>query len=83
MLAEMLLLDGKAAESLAEYQASLLSDPNRFNALLGAGRAAEQLGKRHLAAGYYRTLLSNCSGADGEALTALAHARMVTKQVPD
>jgi hypothetical protein len=83
MLAEMLLLDGNAAASLAEYQASLLSDPNRFNALLGAGRAAEQLGKRQLAAGYYRTLLSNCAGADGEAWTALAHARMVAKQVPD
>ena len=83
MLAEMLLLDGKAAEALPEYQASLMSDPNRFNALLGAGRAAEQLGKRQLAAGYYRTALSNSAGADGEAWTALAHARMVTKQVPD
>ena len=83
MLAEMLLLDGNAAAALPEYQASLLSDPNRFNALLGAGRAAEQLGKRELAEGYYRTVLLNCAGADGEASTALAHARTVTKQVPD
>ena len=43
MMAEMLLIDGKPDEALNEYQASLASDPNRFNGLLGAGRAAERL----------------------------------------
>jgi hypothetical protein len=78
MLAEMLLIDGKDGEALKEYQASLASDPNRFNGLLGAGRAAEGLGQRDLAANYYRTLLANCSRADGKALEALRHARAVT-----
>jgi tetratricopeptide (TPR) repeat protein len=75
MMAEMLLIDGKDDEALKEYQASLMSDPNRFNGLLGAGRAAEALSKRDLAANYYRTLLANCKSADGKALEALRHAR--------
>jgi tetratricopeptide (TPR) repeat protein len=75
MLAEMLLLSGKFAEALSEYQASLISDPNRFNALLGAGEAAEGLGEHNVAAGYYRTLLANCVGANGYASAALRHPR--------
>jgi hypothetical protein len=77
MMAEMLLIDGKDGEALKEYKASLVSDPNRFNGLLGAGRAAEGLGQRDLAANYYRTLLANCSAANGGALVALRHARVV------
>jgi tetratricopeptide (TPR) repeat protein len=77
MLAEMLLIDGNPREALKEYQASLVSDPNRFNALLGAGQAAERLGERDVAAGYYRTLLANCVGANGKAVEALRHARTV------
>jgi tetratricopeptide (TPR) repeat protein len=81
MLAEMLLIDGKDDEALKEYQASLASDPNRFNGLLGAGRAAERLGQRDLAADYYRTLLANCRDANGGALVALRHARMVVEEM--
>jgi hypothetical protein len=81
MLAEMLLIDGKAKEALKEYQASLASDPNRFNGLLGAGRAAEGVGQRDVAAGYYRTLLANCAGADGSALAALSHPRTVVEEM--
>jgi len=77
MLAEMFLLSGKLGEALSEYQASLLSDPNRFNALLGAGQAAEGLGENYVAAGYYRILLANCVGANGRALVALSHSRTV------
>jgi tetratricopeptide (TPR) repeat protein len=77
MLAEMLLIDGDAREALKEYQASLASDPNRFNGLLGAGRAAERLGERDVAANYYRTLLANCTGANGGALVTLRHPQTV------
>jgi hypothetical protein len=81
MLAEMLLLSGKSAEALSEYQASLISNPNRFNALLGAGEAAEGLGENYVAAGYYRILLANCVGANGSALVALRHPRTVVNEV--
>jgi tetratricopeptide (TPR) repeat protein len=79
MLADMLLLDGQFAEALHEYQGVLASDPNRFNALLAAGRAAEELGERDVAANYYRTLLANCTGANGKALEELRHPRTVVK----
>jgi tetratricopeptide (TPR) repeat protein len=75
MLAEMFLLNGRLVEALHEYEGVLASDPNRFNALLGAGRAAEALGERDVAANYYRTLLANCGGANGNALEALRHPR--------
>ena len=81
MLAEMFLLSGKLMEALTEYQTSLVSDPNRFNALLGAGEAAERLKKRKLATIYYRKLLANCSGATGEALRELKHARSFVKTI--
>jgi hypothetical protein len=77
MLAEMFLLSGQFAEALHQYQGVLASDPNRFNSLLGAGRAAESLSERDVAANYYRTLLENCAGADGSALVALRHPRTV------
>ncbi len=75
MLAEMFLLSHQNDEALHEYQLSLMSDPNRFNALLGAGKAAEQLGRHELAVKYYRTLLANCAGATGAALKDLERAQ--------
>jgi tetratricopeptide (TPR) repeat protein len=80
MLADMLSLNGKLAEALTEYRKSLASDPNRFNSLLGAGQAAEQLGERRLALGYYRTLLANCTCASEEAVPALRHAQSFIKE---
>jgi tetratricopeptide (TPR) repeat protein len=77
MLAEMLLLSGKPKEALQEYELSLKTDPNRFNALLGAGEAAEQVGRRDLAREYYRQLLNNCAGATGPAVQALEHAKLL------
>lgn len=74
MLADMLLLHGETAAALGQYQASLRSDPNRFNALLGAGQAAERLGQPAQAADYYRTLLAECPQADGAAKRLLSHA---------
>jgi tetratricopeptide (TPR) repeat protein len=74
MLADMLLLSGRPQEALRAYRRSLRSDPNRFNALLGAGAAAEQAGARRLAARYYRAVLANCPQASGRARELLAHA---------
>jgi tetratricopeptide (TPR) repeat protein len=81
MLAQMLLLAGRFADALQQYQGVLATDPNRFNALVGAGRAAEGLNERDVAANYYRTLLANCPNANGNALEALRHARAVLGKI--
>jgi uncharacterized membrane-anchored protein len=72
MLAEMLLLEGKAADALAEYEQSLRSDPNRFNGLLGAAKAAEAAGRRDVAASYDQQLAANAKHASGAARAVLS-----------
>ena len=74
-LAEMFLLSGKPEKALEHYELSLKTDPNRVSALLGAGSAAEQLGRQQIAREYYRQLLTNCIHAKGPAIVELAHAR--------
>jgi tetratricopeptide (TPR) repeat protein len=81
MIAEMLSLRGKFHEALAEYQASLITDPNRFTALLGAAHAAERLGKRQTAVKYYRALIGNCSCPNGQAIRDLEHARLYLSRI--
>jgi tetratricopeptide (TPR) repeat protein len=81
MLAQMLLLSGQFADALQQYQGVLASDPNRFNTLLSAGQAAERLNERDVAANYYRTLLTNCGGANGKALEELRHPRIVVDEI--
>jgi tetratricopeptide (TPR) repeat protein len=56
MLAELLMLDGRPKESLAEYQAVLKTTPNRFDALYGAANAAEVSGDATLSSNYFRKL---------------------------
>jgi len=77
MFADMLRLAGMHQKALAQYQRSLQSDPNRFNALLGAAEAAEQAGQHKVAQGYFKMLLANCSSASGPALQELNHAKTV------
>ena len=67
MLAEILLLDGRAADALKEYERSLASDPNRFNALLGAAQAAGKSGRQAIATKYYEQLAINSPQASGAA----------------
>jgi tetratricopeptide (TPR) repeat protein len=62
MLAEV-LLDLKQPESaLAEYEKSMKIDPNRFNGLAGAAKAAEMGHQAAKANTYYGQLLKNCDG---------------------
>lgn len=75
MLAEMSLMSGQPKDALREYQTSLTSDPNRFNALLGAAQAAEQIGERTLARQYYHTALTNSPKANGIARDRLEEYR--------
>jgi tetratricopeptide (TPR) repeat protein len=66
MLADMLLEMNRPKEALAEYEVALKTDPNRFNELNGAARAAEKLDQKEKASGYYAQLLKNCQGIDSD-----------------
>ncbi len=46
MLADLLLEAHRPQQALAEYQTDLKLNPNRFNGLYGAARAAEAAGKQ-------------------------------------
>jgi hypothetical protein len=62
MLAEMLLELQQPERALAEYESSMKIDPNRFNGLAGAARAAGVAHQAAKASSYYRELLKNCDG---------------------
>ena len=64
MIADMLLETKLPQQALAEYQTDLKFSPNRFNALYGAGRAAEEAGKASDANEYYALLVKNCEGGN-------------------
>ncbi|HTK95913.1 MAG TPA: tetratricopeptide repeat protein [Terriglobales bacterium] len=66
MLGDLLLEAGRPAEALAEYETALKTDPNRFNGLYGAARAAEEAKQTQKAAEYYAQLVKNCSGSASE-----------------
>jgi tetratricopeptide (TPR) repeat protein len=62
MIADILLAAKRPQQALAEYQTDLKMNPNRFNGLYGAARAAEEAGKQGEAAEYYSLLLKVCDG---------------------
>jgi tetratricopeptide (TPR) repeat protein len=62
VLADLLLEAKRPQEALAAYQTDLKLNPNRFNGLYGAARAAEAAGKQSDANEYYGLLLKTCEG---------------------
>jgi tetratricopeptide (TPR) repeat protein len=66
MLADMLLDMNHPQQALAEYEADLKFNPNRFNGLYGAARAAEMAGKSEKSNGYYAQLVKVCDGSSSE-----------------
>lgn len=60
LLGDMLLQMNTPAEALKMYEADLEKHPNRFNALYGAGLAAERSGQTEKAKLYYSRLLNIC-----------------------
>jgi tetratricopeptide (TPR) repeat protein len=58
----MLLERRRAREALAAFEAALVKEPNRFNGLAGAAKAAGALGDTAKAKAYYETLLELASG---------------------
>jgi Tfp pilus assembly protein PilF len=66
LLGEMLLELKQPAQAMLEFEASLRTAPNRFNALSGAAHAAKLSGENEKAKTYYAKLLANCEHADGD-----------------
>jgi tetratricopeptide (TPR) repeat protein len=79
MLADMLLEMGRPEEALGEYEKSMKVDPNRFNGLAGAAKAAELTHQPEMAASYYAQLLKNCDDGAHSSRPELAHARSFPK----
>jgi tetratricopeptide (TPR) repeat protein len=63
MIADMLLEAKRPQQALAEYQTDLKLNPNRFDGLYGAARAADAAGKQGDASEYYALLLKVCDGS--------------------
>jgi Tfp pilus assembly protein PilF len=66
LLGEMLLELKQPAKATIEFEATLRTAPNRFNALSGAARAAKLSGDSEKAKNYYTKLLAICSQTDGD-----------------
>jgi tetratricopeptide (TPR) repeat protein len=64
LLADLLLDAKRPQEALVEYQTDLKLNPNRFNSLYGAARAAEEAGKQSEASEYYALLVKTCEGGN-------------------
>ncbi len=64
LLGEMLLELKQPAQAVVEFEATLHTAPNRFNALSGAARAAKLSGDSEKAKSYYAKLLTICEHAD-------------------
>ena len=80
MLADMLMELNRPQEALAEYEKSLKTDPNRFNGLYGAARAAELAQQPQKAAGYYAQLLKNCEHSDRPELVRAKLKQLATSK---
>jgi hypothetical protein len=79
MLAELLLLEHHAKDSLTEYEGALKAAPNRFDALYGAGRAADGAGDASAAANYFRKLIAVAVGDERPELKA-ARQRLLAEK---
>jgi hypothetical protein len=79
MIADMLLEAKRPQQALAEYQTDLKLNPNRFDGLYGAARAAEAAGKQSDATEYYALLLKICDGSNSTR-PELTRARQLVAQ---
>jgi hypothetical protein len=83
LLGEMLLQTNQAALALEQFEATLKSEPGRFRALYGAGRAAALAGRPEVSQRYFRELLKNCERGDRPGRLELVNAeREVSQEQP-
>jgi hypothetical protein len=75
MLGEMLIALKRPAEALAELEAVMKKEPNRFRTLYDGARAAAMSGDEAKARQYYGRLVAMCGKADGAARPELEEAR--------
>jgi tetratricopeptide (TPR) repeat protein len=68
LLGELLMELDQPARALPEFEEVLRSSPNRFNAIYGAGRAAELCRDRKKATARYSQLLQLCGHTDAQRL---------------
>lgn len=64
LLGELLLEINEPAQALAQFEATLKTEPARFRALYGAAHAAQLSGSRETGQKYFRELLKVCGHAD-------------------
>jgi hypothetical protein len=74
LLGDMLLAHGDAAGALVAYEATLIKEPNRFNATAGAAAAAERLGDKVKTTACYEKLVALAAGSESDR-PALARAK--------
>src|SRR4051794_20355684 len=72
MFGELLLELNEPAQALAEFEASLRNNPNRFRSFAGAAKAAEKIGNPVKARGYYEKLVTLAAQADDGRLSLVA-----------
>lgn len=73
-LGDLYLELGRPGEALAAFEAVLVSSPNRFNTLYGAGVAAEKSGDAAKARNYFQQLATTAAAADPD-IPRVRHAR--------
>jgi hypothetical protein len=66
MLADMMVDMNRPEQALAEYDADLKFNPNRFDGLYGAARSAEMAGKSEKSNAYYAQLVKVCDGSSSD-----------------
>ena len=80
LVGEMLLEMNRPAEALAEFEATLKKEPNRFRALYGAAKSAALSGDREKARTHGASLLKVCERADTPGRAELAEARRLANE---
>lgn len=79
LLGELLLRQNQPAAALAEFEATLKKEPNRFRAVYGAAKSAALAGNRAKARTYYGQLVKICERADSPPRPELVEARAFLK----
>jgi tetratricopeptide (TPR) repeat protein len=64
MMGDILMEMNRPEPALAEYEAELKVNPNRFNSLYGAGRAAEAANNPSKSASYCQQLVKICAAGN-------------------